>query len=131
MNPSPWKPLRRFWGPSDDLTQGADALEDGVIVDTVFDQRMHPVVAKEPEEVMRILSRPHPETWSSVLIGETKQVVTIEEYLYKDLLKQVVKTLHELAGKKDLGMYQRNPERWEEFVTRTAVQLIRRIKEDK
>jgi hypothetical protein len=45
------------------------------------------------------------------------------------LLESVEKTLHELAGKKDLGMYQRYPERWEEFVSRTAVQLIKRIKE--
>jgi hypothetical protein len=92
---------------------------------------MYPVVSKEPDEIFRILSRPHPETWHKVLIGETGTLVTIPEYLYKDLLDMVVKTLHEMTAKKDLGMYQRNPERWEDLVNRTAVQLIKRIREDK
>jgi hypothetical protein len=92
---------------------------------------MVPVVSKEPVDVLRILSRPYPETWCKVLIGETGQVVTIPEYLYSDTLKTVVKTLHELSAKQTLGMYQRNPERWEELVNRTAVQLIKRIRDDK
>jgi len=99
-------------------------------VDTVFDQRMHPVLAKEPHDVLRILTGPHPDTWSKVMIGETGTLVTIPEYLYKDLLVTVTKTLHEMAGKQNLGMYQRNPDRWEELVSRTAVQLIRRIREE-
>ena len=100
-------------------------------MDTVLDQRMHPVVAKEPEDIMRILSRPHPETWAHVLVGDSKQVVTIDEYLYKELLDQVKGTLHELVNQKDRAMYQRSPDRWEDQVTRTAVRLIKRIQDNK
>jgi hypothetical protein len=102
-----------------------------VIVDTVLNENMRPVFVDEPSEVHRRLHHPYSETWVKVLIGETGQLVTIPEYLYKDTLKMVVKTLHEMASKKDLGTYQRNPERWEDLVNRTAVQLIKRIRDEK
>lgn len=99
-------------------------------MDTILNELMHPVFAKEPDEVRRRLQHPYSETWSKVLVGETGQVVTIPEYLYKDLLVTVTKTLHEMADKQNLSMYQRNPDRWEEFVSRTAVQLIKRIRNE-
>jgi hypothetical protein len=64
-------------------------------------------------------------------VGETKQVVTISEYLYKELLGQVVGTLNELVDQKDRAMYKRDPARWEDLVNRTAVKLIKRIRDDK
>jgi hypothetical protein len=101
-----------------------------VIVDTVFDHLMRPVIAKEPDEVRRRLRHPYPETWVKVLIGETQQIVTIPEYLYRETHESVVKTLQELIDRKDLAMYKRVPSRWDEEISRTAIKLIKRIQDE-
>lgn len=80
--------------------------------------------------MIRKLNRGYPETWEKVLIGETGILVTIPEYLFKETLVTTEKMLHELCAKQTLGLYQRNPDRWKEQVRRTAVQLIKRIREE-
>jgi hypothetical protein len=106
------------------------AVKSGVAMDTVFNEQWHPVISKEPDDVRRILRKPHPETWKKVLIGETQKIVTIPEYLYQETYEMVVQTLNELVDRKDLAMYKRDPRRWEDQVTRTAIKLIKRIQDD-
>lgn len=100
-------------------------------MDTVFNEQMHPVISKEPVDVRRILRKPHPETWKTVLIGETQKIVTIPEYLYQETYESVVQTLIELVDQRDRATYKRDPKRWEDLVNRTAVQLIKRIRDEK
>lgn len=102
-----------------------------VLVDTVLNETMHPVFAKEPDEVRRRLRHPYSETWTHVLIGESKQIVTIPEYVYRESLELVVRDLKELVSRKDLAMYKRDPSRWEDQLVRTAVKLIKRIQDEK
>ncbi|QEQ93939.1 hypothetical protein SEA_KARDASHIAN_74 [Streptomyces phage Kardashian] len=101
-----------------------------MIVDTVLDHRMHPVLVREPVDLRRILRKPYPETWLKVLIGETQKIVTIPEYLYRETLEMTVRELRELTDRKDLAMYKRDPKRWEDQLERTAIKLIKRIQED-
>lgn len=108
----------------------ADAARSGIVMDTVFNEQMHPVISKDPVDVRRILRKPHPETWTKVLIGETQKIVTIPEYLYQETYEMVVQTLNELVDRKDLAMYKRDPKRWEDQIARTAIKLIKRIQDD-
>lgn len=129
---SPRRPPRRFWDFSDGLYQASERNRKGsVMVDTVLNHLMNPVFAKEPVEVRRRLQHPYSETWESVLIGETKQVVSIPEYLYREKYDMVVGTLTEMLEKKDLAMYKRDPARLQAYVERTARKLIERILDEK
>lgn len=96
--------------------------------DTILNDRMHPVKAGEPAEILRRIRFGTPDDWTQVLIGETKQIVTIAEYLHGDTHKTVIKMLEELISKKDLAMYKRDPDRYAKLIDRTARKLIERIK---
>lgn len=100
-------------------------------MDTVLNDMMRPVFSNEPDEVRRRLRVGYSETWTKVLVGETGQVVSISEYLYAEKYALVLDTLKETLTKKDLAMYQRRPERFEEYLERTARRLLDRILEDK
>lgn len=99
------------------------------MVDTVFDHFMRPVFVNEPAEVRRRLLKSYSEVWAKVCIGETQQIVTIPEYLYREKYDEVVKTLVELVEKKDLPMYKRDPARLRIHIERTATRLIQRIQD--
>jgi hypothetical protein len=85
---------------------------------------MRPVFPGEPEEVQRRLRSPYSETWTHVLIGETKQVVTISEYVYQETWDDVVKQLKELVRKAQLPVYQRDEKRMETHILRTARRIL-------
>ncbi len=93
-------------------------------MDTVLNEFMRPVFPGEPEEVRRRLRAPYSETWTHVLIGETKQVVTISEYVYQEKWDLVVKQLEELVRKAQLPMYQRDANRMRSHILRSARQIL-------
>ncbi|AXQ61306.1 hypothetical protein SEA_LIBERTYBELL_65 [Streptomyces phage LibertyBell] len=96
--------------------------------DTIFTDKMKPVFAKPPEEVLRRIRFGTPDDWTFVLIGETQKLVTIAEYLHGDDFKSVLQMLEELIAKKDLALYQRNPKSYAKQVERTARKILERIK---
>jgi len=98
-------------------------------VDTVFNTMMRPVFSRPPEEVKRRLKYGYPDDWSAVCIGETQEIVSITEYLYKEKFTEVRNTLKEIVGKEGLPMYKRSPERFEQYLDRIARRLIERILE--
>lgn len=66
--------------------------------DTVFDQEMNVVACKPAEEVERRLTsgRPVPPSWAYVLVGETKQVITVSEYANREKFAAVLKVVEEV-----------------------------------
>ena len=98
-------------------------------MDTVLNEHMRPVFPGEPEEVRRRLRAPYSEAWTHVLIGETKQVVTISEYIYQETWDSVVKQLEELVRKAQLPMYQRDESRLKSHILRTARRILETAKE--
>lgn len=90
---------------------------------------MRPVFPAEPEEVRRRLRAPYSESWTHVLIGETKQVVTISEYVYQETWDTVVKQLEELVRKAQLPMYQRDSARMKSHILRTAKLILQTAQE--
>lgn len=95
--------------------------------DTVFNSQMQVVFSNEPDVVHRRLSLGYSEDWVAVCIGETRQIVTLPEYIYREKYDMVVKTLKELLDKKDLPMYRRDPARLDAHIERVATSLIKRI----
>lgn len=98
-------------------------------VDTVFNLHMRPVFVDEPDEVHRRLKASHPDSWVKVCIGETGQIVTIPEYLYKDKYESVIGMIKEVLRKQELPMFRRDPKRLDEFIERTARKIIERAQE--
>lgn len=90
---------------------------------------MRPVFPGEPEEVRRRLRAPYSESWTHVLIGETKQVVTISEYIHQEKWDDVVRHLDELVKKAQMPMYQRDKSKLQSHVLRTARRILDIAKE--
>lgn len=98
-------------------------------MDTVLNEQMRPVFPGEPQEVRRRLRAPYAQTWAYVLIGETKQVVTISEYIYQEKWVLVVKQLEELVRKAQLPMYQRDSGRMKSHILRAAKLILQTAQE--
>jgi hypothetical protein len=98
--------------------------------DTIFNENMEPVFAREPTEVLRRLRHGVPDEWTKVLIGETQTFVTIAEYLHGDVHKKSVRMVTELIGKKDLALYTRNPKQYEKQIERTVRKIIELVKDE-
>lgn len=98
-------------------------------MDTVLNEHMRPVFPAEPEEVRRRLRAPYSETWTYVLIGETRQVVTISEYVYQEKWSLVVKQLEELVRKAQLPLYQRDSDRMKSHILRAAKLILQTAEE--
>ncbi|QAY17193.1 hypothetical protein SEA_MADAMATO_75 [Streptomyces phage Madamato] len=99
-------------------------------MDTVLSGFMRPVFSNEPAEVRRRLRAPYPQGWEHVLIGETKEIVTISEYLYQEKWETAVGMVKELLRKKDLPLYQRNPAKLDEHIERTTRKILDLGKDD-
>lgn len=99
-------------------------MSERVVVDTVLNEFMRPVFPGEPADVRRRLRAPYPEPWAYVLIGETKQVVTISEYLYQEKWETAIGMVKELLRKQSLSMYQRDPSRLEAHIERTTRKIL-------
>lgn len=99
------------------------------MVDTVLNNHGRPMFPGEPEEVRRRLRAPYSEAWTHVLIGETKQVVTISEYVYQEKWDTVVKQLEELVRKAQLPMYQRDSDRMKSHILRAAKLILQTAQE--
>ncbi|WPJ30604.1 hypothetical protein [Streptomyces phage Psst1] len=99
-------------------------------MDTVLNKFMRPVFPGEPDEVRRRLRSAYPEPWEFVLVGETKQVVTISEYLYQEKWETAVGLVKELLRKQGLAMYQRDPAKLEAHIERTARKILDLGKDD-
>ena len=98
--------------------------------DTILNDHMKPMFAKEPAEVLRRIRFGTPDDWTHVLVGETRQIITIAEYLHGEKHKTVIKMLEELLSKKDKPMFASNPDLFAKQVDRTARKLIERIAND-
>ncbi|QBZ73612.1 hypothetical protein SEA_ROSAASANTEWAA_48 [Streptomyces phage RosaAsantewaa] len=116
----------RFWGYSDGILPEHTSRGENYIVDTVLNEFMRPVFPGEPDEVKRRLRHGYDDAWKYVLVGETKQVVTILEYLYADKYKDVTRLVKELLRKKDLPLYKRDPSILEQHIERTVKRIIER-----
>lgn len=118
-----------FWNSSDAvITENTPGVQ--AVVDTIFNEAMHPVFVNEPAEVKRRLRAPHPESWTRVCIGETQQIVTVTEYLYEEKYKDVLAMVQELLRKQGLAMYQRHPERLKVYIESAARKIIERAMQD-
>jgi hypothetical protein len=93
-------------------------------VDTVFNGEMRPVFASDPHEVLRRLKASHPDSWVAVCVGETQQIVTIPEYLYKDTYKEVQRHIRDVLGKSEFAMYKRSPARLDAHIERVSKKII-------
>lgn len=120
----------RFWGFSDGIFPEGTSVAERVVVDTVLNEFMRPVFPGEPADVRRRLRAPYPEPWTYVLVGETKQVVTISEYLYQEKWETAIGMVKELLRKQSLSMYQRDPSRLESYIERTTRKILDLGKED-
>lgn len=66
--------------------------------DTVFDRDMNVVACKPAQEIDRRLQSgaPVPNNWAYVLVGETKQVITVSEYANREKFAAVLKVVEEV-----------------------------------
>ncbi|QPX71410.1 hypothetical protein SscP1EGY_12 [Streptomyces phage SscP1EGY] len=119
----------RFWTHSDGIFPEESSRGENFVVDTVLDEFMRPKFPGEPEEVRRRLRAPYSETWMYVLIGETREVVTISEYVYQEKWGTVVKQLEELVRKAQLPMYQRDSDRMKSHILRAAKLILQTAQE--
>ncbi|QZE10624.1 hypothetical protein SEA_BILO_49 [Streptomyces phage Bilo] len=68
--------------------------------DTVFDRDMNVVACKPSHEIERRLEAGRvPETWAYVLVGETKQVITVSEYANREKFAAVLKVVEEVLDR--------------------------------
>jgi hypothetical protein len=103
---------------------------ESVTHDIILTDRMEPMFAKEPAEVLRRIRYGTPDHWTHVFVGESQKVVTIAEYLHGEKHKTVIKMLEELLSKKDKPIFASNPDLFAKQVDRTARKLIERIIND-
>jgi hypothetical protein len=65
--------------------------------DTVFDRDMNVVACKPAHEIERRVEAGRvPETWAYVLVGETKKVITVSEYVNREKFAAVLKVVEEV-----------------------------------
>lgn len=69
--------------------------------DTVFDQDMNVVACKPADEIDRRLKSGHPvpPNWAFILVGETKQVITVSEYANREKFAAVLKVVEEVLDR--------------------------------
>lgn len=73
-----------------------------MVNDTVFDRDMNVVSCKAPNEIERRLkSGKFPDTWAYVLVGETKQVITVSEYANREKFTAVLKVVEEVLERQE------------------------------
>lgn len=65
--------------------------------DTVFDRDMNVIACRPAHEVdSRVKSGRFPNTWAFILVGETKQVITVSEYANREKFAAVLKVVEEV-----------------------------------
>ena len=64
--------------------------------DTVFNQEMNVVFSNTPIMTERRLRAKHPDTWAYVCIGETRQIVTVSEYVNREKFTAINKVVNEI-----------------------------------
>lgn len=66
--------------------------------DTVFDRDMNVVACKPTHEIDRRMKSGHkiPDNWAYVLVGETRKVVTVTEYVNREKFAAVLKVVNEI-----------------------------------
>jgi len=64
--------------------------------DTVFNREMNVVFSNTPMLTERRLRAKHPDTWAYVCIGETRQIVTVSEYVNREKFAAIGKVVEEI-----------------------------------
>ncbi|AWN05217.1 hypothetical protein SEA_HOTFRIES_49 [Streptomyces phage HotFries] len=66
--------------------------------DTVFDQNMTVLASKPAGEIDRRIKSGHPipAGWAFILVGETKQVITVSEYANREKFAAVKEVVEEI-----------------------------------
>jgi len=94
--------------------------------DTVFDREMNVVANKPTHEIdRRLKSGKIPPTWVYVLIGETRQVVTVSEYANREkfaAVKEIVTEVLERQTERPLKGHARKL--YAERMTKKIIDLI-------
>lgn len=85
---------------------------------------MRVVFHDHPETVLRRLKAPYPPSWTSVLIGESQQLVSIDEYVHREKYETLLQIVTELTHKGRLPIFSDRPERLEAHIRKTVKRII-------
>jgi hypothetical protein len=96
-----------------------------VTPDTVYNSGMRVVFHDVPETVLRRLKAPHPPDWESVLIGETREMIPIIEYVNREKFEAVLKVVTDLTHKGRLPIFSSRPERLEAYIRKTVGEIFK------
>lgn len=83
-----------------------------------------------PETVLRRLKAPHPPDWESVLVGETREMVPINEYVNREKFEAVLKVVTHLTHKGRLPIFAGKPDRLEAHIRKTVGEIFEIMQED-
>jgi hypothetical protein len=95
------------------------------VKDTVFDTNMQVVFHGLPHEVERRLEAKYPSTWTYVLPGETKKVVTVSEYVNRERFEAILDVVEGVLERQSTRPYKGVARRlYAQRVTKQIVDLI-------
>jgi hypothetical protein len=95
--------------------------------DTVFDRDMNVVACKPAHEIDRRMKsgQPIPHTWVYVLVGDTKQVITVLEYANREKFAAVLKVIEEVLNRQSERPVKGQARRlYAERMTKRIIDLI-------
>lgn len=94
--------------------------------DTVFDREMNVVANKPAHEIERRLKAGKiPDSWAYVMIGETKKVVTVSEYVNREKYAAILKVVEEVLERQATRPYKGAGRKlYAERITRRIIDLI-------
>lgn len=94
--------------------------------DTVFDREMNVVSSKPSHEIERRLQDGRfPDTWAYVLVGETKQVITVSEYANREKFAAVLLVVEEVLDRQSERPVKGQARRlYAERMTKKIIDLI-------
>lgn len=94
--------------------------------DTVLDRDMNVVACKPSHEIERRLQADRiPETWMYVLVGETKKVITVSEYVNREKYAAVLEVVEGVLERQSTRPYKGVARRlYAERITKEIIDLI-------
>lgn len=95
--------------------------------DTVFDREMTVVACKPSHEIDRRLKSGSkiPDTWAFILVGETKQVITVSEYANREKFAAVKEIITEVLERQSTRPLKGHAQKlYAERMTKKIIDLL-------
>lgn len=93
--------------------------------DTVFDNNMNVVFCRFPHEVEARLNAKYPDSWAHVMVGETRKMLTVSEYVNREFQAKTVEIIEGALERQSTRPYKGVARRlYAERLTRQIIDLI-------